>query len=458
MANIIADRVLETSTTTGLGSYTLLGPIVGFRTVASVATTGDTFTYCAEDINPSTGQNLGGWEVGLATVVGLNTIQRTQIYSSSNSNAAVNWAAGTRRITLSVTTNTIAVGSQSAGLMSAADKTKLDGLSGSPTATSVSFTPAGNIAATNVQAALAELDSEKQPVGTYATGGGTATGTNTGDNATNSQYSGLVTNATHTGDATGSGTLTVVGVNGTLLSGLGTGILKNTTGTGVPSIAAAGTDYQAPLVSGTNIKTINGESVLGSGDMTISGGGGADVEGWVSIAPITWSGTTQNVDVALDWTTYKAFKVVGTASFGTDTNAAVLFSVNGGSTYSSSSTYSYSGHRTSAGNSAFLLDSSLGNTTSLPIFFATSGSVGIKEMSFISFQLLKFYFTYTSPVWIVVMPYDNTGVAYNGQDSADRLTGIARFKDANPVTHMRIVTGASTNHSVGNLKLLGLPV
>ena len=66
---------------------------------------------------------------------------------------------------------------------------------------------------------------------------GTNSGTNTGDNATNTQYSGLVTNATHTGDATGSGALTVVKINGTLMSGLATGILKNTTTTGVPSIA-----------------------------------------------------------------------------------------------------------------------------------------------------------------------------------------------------------------------------
>lgn len=33
---------------------------------------------------------------------------------------------------------------------------------------------------------------------------------------------------------------------------------------------------QDTLVSGTNIKTINGSSVLGSGDLTISGGGGGD--------------------------------------------------------------------------------------------------------------------------------------------------------------------------------------
>ncbi len=34
------------------------------------------------------------------------------------------------------------------------------------------------------------------------------------------------------------------------------------------SAATAGTDYQAPLVSGTNIKTINGATVLGSGNIT----------------------------------------------------------------------------------------------------------------------------------------------------------------------------------------------
>ena len=64
-------------------------------------------------------------------------------------------------------------------------------------------------------------------------------GTNTGDNATNSQYSELVSNATHTGDATGATALTVVAINGTTMSGLATGILKNTTTTGVPSIAIA---------------------------------------------------------------------------------------------------------------------------------------------------------------------------------------------------------------------------
>lgn len=52
----------------------------------------------------------------------------------------------------------------------------------------------------------------------------------------------------HTGDATntaGSLAMTVKGINGTLLSGLATGLYKNTTSTGAVSIATAGTDYSA---------------------------------------------------------------------------------------------------------------------------------------------------------------------------------------------------------------------
>lgn len=103
---------------------------------------------------------------------------------------------------------------------------------------------------------------------------GNQSGTNTGDNAVNTLYSGLVSNATHTGDATGSTALTVVGINGTSLAGLGTGILKNTTGTGVPSIAVAGdfptlnqntTGSAATL---TTTRTIWGQNFNGSGNIT----------------------------------------------------------------------------------------------------------------------------------------------------------------------------------------------
>jgi hypothetical protein len=77
---------------------------------------------------------------------------------------------------------------------------------------------------------------------------GNTSGTNTGDNAVNSNYSSLVSNATHTGDAEGATTLTVKKINGVALSGLATGILKNTTTTGAPSIA---TGADLPVMTAT---------------------------------------------------------------------------------------------------------------------------------------------------------------------------------------------------------------
>lgn len=60
--------------------------------------------------------------------------------------------------------------------------------------------------------------------------------------------SGVASFSELSGDATtsGSNAVTVRGLNGVTLSGLATGILKNSTSTGVPVIAAAGTDYVAP--------------------------------------------------------------------------------------------------------------------------------------------------------------------------------------------------------------------
>ena len=65
---------------------------------------------------------------------------------------------------------------------------------------------------------------------------------------------------TLTGDTVGSGTgsiTTTTGrLNGISLANLATGILKNTTGTGAPSIASAGTDYLAPAGNGSGLTSL----------------------------------------------------------------------------------------------------------------------------------------------------------------------------------------------------------
>jgi hypothetical protein len=102
MALITADRVQESSTTTGTGALTLAGAYAGYRRFSAVCSTNDTTYYCIEALD-SNGNPSGDWEVGLGTYSGTNTLTRTTVHFSSNSNAAVNFGAGTKRVFTSAT-------------------------------------------------------------------------------------------------------------------------------------------------------------------------------------------------------------------------------------------------------------------------------------------------------------------------------------------------------------------
>lgn len=126
---------------------------------------------------------------------------------------------------------------------------------------------------------------------------GTHSGTNTGDNATNTQYSGLVSNANHTGDATGATALTLATVNSNVgsfgsatqasvitvnakglvtaasnstvtpavgsITGLGTGVA---TALGLAITAAASTVLDDTTVSAM-VDTLGGASATGTGGL-----------------------------------------------------------------------------------------------------------------------------------------------------------------------------------------------
>ena len=94
MALVINDRVKETSTTTGTGTLNLAGAETGYESFVSGVGTGNT-TYYAIELNAA-----GEWEVGIGTVTSgsPDTLSRDTIISSSNSDAAVNFSAGTKNV------------------------------------------------------------------------------------------------------------------------------------------------------------------------------------------------------------------------------------------------------------------------------------------------------------------------------------------------------------------------
>jgi hypothetical protein len=125
------DRVLESSSTTGTGAYTLAGAVTGFQSFAIVGNA-NTVQYSAWEVDAS-GNPSGGWENGLGTYASSGTtLARTTIYTSSNSNAAVNWSAGTRYIACSPLTEGTLVVRQPGGTVGTDEvQVSHDGNSGS---------------------------------------------------------------------------------------------------------------------------------------------------------------------------------------------------------------------------------------------------------------------------------------------------------------------------------------
>lgn len=92
MPLVVRDRVNETSTTTGTGTFTLAGAVTGFQTFSAIGN-GNT-TYYAIVL-----QGGSQWEVGIGTYTSSGTtLSRDTVLSSSNSGSLVNFSAGTKNV------------------------------------------------------------------------------------------------------------------------------------------------------------------------------------------------------------------------------------------------------------------------------------------------------------------------------------------------------------------------
>lgn len=94
MALVVNDRVKETTTTTGTGTINLGGAQTNFETfVAGVGNSNTTYYAIVH-------RSAAEFEIGLGTITDASpdTLARTTIISSSNSDSAVNFSAGTKDV------------------------------------------------------------------------------------------------------------------------------------------------------------------------------------------------------------------------------------------------------------------------------------------------------------------------------------------------------------------------
>ena len=209
MALILADRVKETSTTTGNGVFTLAGATTGFQSFAIVGN-GNTTFYCIA------GQGTSEWEVGIGTYASAGTtLTRTTVLSNSSATepSALSFAAGTKDVFVTY-----------------------------PSEKSVNLDASGNATALGTPVAF--------------------TGTNITGTATAFTASNVTTNANLTGEATSSGSNAVTLTNSAVIGKVITGYVS-----GAGAVAATDTLLQAIQKLNGNTAAIVGGPAL-SNDTT----------------------------------------------------------------------------------------------------------------------------------------------------------------------------------------------
>ena len=209
MALILADRVKETSTTAGNGTFTLGGAATGYQSFAVVGN-GNTTYYCIA------GQGTAEWEVGIGTYTSSGTtLTRTTVLSNSSATqpTALVFSAGTKDVFVTY-----------------------------PSEKSVNLDASGNATALGTPVAF--------------------TGTNITGTATAFTASNVTTNANLTGEATSSGSNAVTLTNSAVIGKVITGYVS-----GAGAVAATDTLLQAIQKLNGNTAAIVGGPAL-SNDTT----------------------------------------------------------------------------------------------------------------------------------------------------------------------------------------------
>ena len=257
MALVLADRVKDTTTTTGTGAITLSGTApTGFQTFGAAIGNGNTTYYTIA------GQGTSQWEVGIGTYTAAGTsLSRDTVLASSNAGALVSFSAGSKDVFVTYPAEKaitdgyglLPVANGGTGQASYTNGQLLIGNSTGNTLTKATLTQGTGITISNGAGAITITNSAPDQVVTL-TQGGTTTITGTYPNFTISssdQYVGTVTSVSGTGSVNGitlSGTVTSSG--SLTLGGTLSGVSLTTQVAGTLPIANGGTNGTATPTAG----------------------------------------------------------------------------------------------------------------------------------------------------------------------------------------------------------------
>ena len=162
-------------------------------------------------LNSLSGTNTGDQDLsGLATTSAITTALNLKVDKVAGKGLSTNdyTTAEKTKLTAITGTNT---GDQTLPTLSSLGAVAANTAITAGTNTKISYDAKGLVTAgaAATTADIAASADKKYVTDAQAVVIGNTSGTNTGDNATNTLYSGLVTNATHTGEVTGSGLLTI---------------------------------------------------------------------------------------------------------------------------------------------------------------------------------------------------------------------------------------------------------
>lgn len=240
MALVLADRVQDTTTTTGTGSVTLTGtPPAGYQSFGAAIGNGNTTYYTI----------TGGseWEVGIGTYISASTaLSRDTVLSSSNSGSLVNFSAGTKTVFVTYpaekSVNQDAAGNVNINITgNAATATKATNLNDG-TAGAIPYQSASNVTAF-LASASGVLVGGNPP--TFST-----TPTLTGTNFTGIPNAALSNNSVTIGTTAvslGATSLTLAGLTSVTLTQDPTLALQAATKQYVDTLAAEGVSYHTPV-------------------------------------------------------------------------------------------------------------------------------------------------------------------------------------------------------------------